>query len=361
LPTVLIAALTAVLVLATVMPWVPWPHGVVRICDFPRLQIAGLAVGLVPITLLFGPSNFVGGGLVLLQVAVVVVQTIHCVRFTPLHPVQSLDHEGDAGGPNVIRILSTNVKMSNRRFAAVIDLISERQPDIAIVMEIDDSWSEALRPLKKEMPYTVEWPNNNAYGMLLLSKLPLVDPELRFLILDNVPSIRTGVVLKNGDHIRLYAVHPEPPVPHEDTIGRDGELVRVATEVRADPLPAIVTGDLNDVAWSRTTRRFQRLSGLLDPRVGRGFYNTFDARYPLLRWPLDHLFHDPQFQVVSIERLRHIGSDHFPIMFALALHPKPCAGNELSQPDQKDVEEARDLVSDSAELDREPIGSRWER
>jgi endonuclease/exonuclease/phosphatase (EEP) superfamily protein YafD len=66
--------------------------------------------------------------------------------------------------------------------------------------------------------------------------------------------------------IRLNAVHPEPAVPYEDTIGRDGELVRVATEVKADPLPAIITGDLHDVAWSRTARRFQRLSGLLDSR-----------------------------------------------------------------------------------------------
>ena len=76
-------------------------------------------------------------------------------------------------------------------------------------------------------------------------------------------------------------------------------------------------GDLNDVAWSRTTRLFQRISGLLDPRVGRRYVNTFHADYPLLRWSLDHVFHSTDFALVAMQRLPHIGSDHFPIYVVL--------------------------------------------
>ncbi len=79
----------------------------------------------------------------------------------------------------------------------------------------------------------------------------------------------------------------------------------------------IVMGDLNDVAWSRTTRLFQRISGLLDPRVGRHYINTFHADYPLLRWSLDHVFHSTDFALVDMQRLAHIGSDHFPIYVVL--------------------------------------------
>ena len=52
---------------------------------------------------------------------------------------------------------------------------------------------------------------------------------------------------------------------------------------------------------------------------GRGLYPTFNAKYPLLRWPLDHLFVSPHFELMQIDRLPDIGSDHFPIYFRLCL------------------------------------------
>jgi endonuclease/exonuclease/phosphatase (EEP) superfamily protein YafD len=210
------------------------------------------------------------------------------------------------------------------------------------------------------MPFVIEQPQDNAYGMTVYSRLPLIAAEVRFLVMDEVPSIKAAVALPDGRKFRLYVLHPEPPVPSEDTLGRDGELILTAKETVSDPLPAIVTGDLNDVAWSRTTRRFQRLSGLLDPRVGRGFYNSFDARFPLLRWPLDHLFHDAQFRLVGIARLPYIGSDHFPMQFDLALAETE-AGNKPGKPGRKDAVEAYSVVKEASELERAPIGTDWER
>ncbi|HYC96113.1 MAG TPA: hypothetical protein VEB39_10490, partial [Sphingomicrobium sp.] len=41
--------------------------------------------------------------------------------------------------------------------------------------------------------------------------------------------------------------------------------------------------------------------------------------YPLLRWPLDHLFVSPHFELMQIDLLPDIGSDHLPIFFRLCL------------------------------------------
>jgi hypothetical protein len=135
----------------------------------------------------------------------------------------------------------------------------------------------------------------------------------------------------------------------------------VGLRVRDETRPVIVTGDLNDVAWSRTTRRFLRVAGLLDPREGRGPYNSFDARYLFLRWPLDHIFHSSHFQVIAMRRLPFVGSDHFPMLYDLALIEAAGEKNGDPEPaDRRDLEEAEELVSTEQKRDRKPIGEDWE-
>jgi hypothetical protein len=126
-------------------------------------------------------------------------------------------------------------------------------------------------------------------------------------------------------------------------------------------LPAVVAGDLNDVAWSTTTRRFQRLSGLLDPRVGRGFFNTFNALWPLVRWPLDHLFHDPQFRLIEMARLPKIGSDHFPMWFRLALADGAGEAAEIPPAPAEEKHEVKKMIAEEKRRPREAIGTDWEQ
>lgn len=121
--------------------------------------------------------------------------------------------------------------------------------------------------------------------------------------------------------IRMHCVHPAPPSPteNEKSKQRDNELMLVAKRARNEQGPVIVTGDLNDVAWSKSTRAFLQESQLLDPRMGRGIYNTFHAKIPIMRWPLDHVFHSDHFMLVELKRLPPFGSDHFALLSELAL------------------------------------------
>ena len=99
---------------------------------------------------------------------------------------------------------------------------------------------------------------------------------------------------------------------------------------------------------------------LLDPRVGRGFYSSFDSRFFFLRWPLDHLFHDARFRVVDLQRLDNVGSDHFPMYFALELNGTAAQGEEVAEASEDDQAELREMTEREAARDRRPVGEDWE-
>lgn len=354
-------SLTGALALATLLPLSKLPFGAIRGLAFPRAQMAILAALAAVFAVMMGGQ--LRGPAVMLGV-IACVQLGYIIKFTAIWPKQSQRASSSqlADKTRQMSLLCANVKMSNRSYARLMRLIKDQDPDVAVAIEVDAEWTQALEEaFCGTYEHWVKVPQDNGYGLCLMSRLPLHDTKVRTLITENVPSIRTGLTLPSGDPVELHILHPEPPVIDHDTKGRDSEIALVGLEAQQAAVPTIVAGDLNDVAWSTTTRRFQRLSGLLDPRVGRGLYNTFHADYAIFRWPLDHLFHSAQFRLVSIKRLDHIGSDHFPIFFQLALTAQPADATPIEPATVQEEVEVRSMIRDEKQRDRAPIGEDWEK
>jgi endonuclease/exonuclease/phosphatase (EEP) superfamily protein YafD len=227
-------------------------------------------------------------------------------------------------------------------------------------VETSEAWDRRLAFLTATHPHVVRKPLPNTYGMHLFSRLPLVSPRVRFLVEEDVPSIKTGLRLRSGVRIDFYGLHPKPP-PLQDTAERDAELVLVGREVAKSRIPSIVLGDLNDVAWSATTRLFQEVSGLLDPRIGRSTYSTFNANWPLLRWPLDHIFFDSSFQLEAMDVQGDIGSDHFPVFAVLCFNPAAAAIQPGPRPEREDLGEAEETVDEGRKEEAEEDGEDGEK
>ncbi len=346
-----IHVISGIFVLFTVLPLLKVDHWTVRVFDFPRLQIASLLALMIVINSIFFSQDKLAFGIsLILLIWALVYQLLKILRYTRLtkHEVKGYKKAPD---DNSISILVSNVLATNRNSEALLKQIESCDPDIVLTLESEKWWEEQMHVLESSYSYTVKKTLDNLYGMHLYSKLELIDPKIKFLVSDEIPSFHSGVKLRSGKVIRIHCLHPKPPSPTEsDTSNdRDAELLIVAREIENDSVRTLVFGDLNDVAWSRTTRLFQKISGLLDPRVGRGFYNTFSARYKYLRWPLDHIFHSSDFMLISIKRLKDIGSDHFPMFARLQYEEqaknhqeKPKAnGDEKEYADEK-IEKAKD-------------------
>ena len=327
----------------------------IRICDFPRLQIvAGLLLALAGALLLPAPRSF-GHSVFVVSLAVAVAYQFSRVwPYTPLHRKQVADASRPEDDHDFhISLMVANVLMYNRDASRCLGHIRHLSPDIVLAVETDDWWLSQLQGITKDYPYTCHAPLPNTYGMLVFSRLPLIEPQIRYILDPDIPSFHGCVRLPGGVIVNMHFLHPKPPAPREskNSARRDAELLAVGKVIQHHDGPTIVAGDLNDVAWSHTSELFRRLSRLLDPRIGRGLLPTFHADYKLLRWPLDHVFHSAHFRLQDLRRLTHIGSDHYPIYIRLSYEPKGWQEqeNRLEAPDADDHEEAEEKIAEGLE------------
>ncbi len=317
---IVIEFISGIVVFSTLWGLLPRNEWWVRCFDFPRLQfltVGGLAwLGLSYIFYLNRAISDLT--LLLLLTGCLLYQAWMILPYTLFWTKQVLQAQHPDPN-NTVSLLVSNVLTPNQNYQALIQHVQTYQPDLLITLETDLRWEKALSVIEKDYPHVVRVPLDNMYGIHLYSRLPLVNPEVKYLFSPEIPSIHTQVRLRSGELLRLYCLHPKPPTPNEawDSTLRDAELLVVGDHVAHQQESCIVAGDLNDVAWSRTTRLFQRISGLLDPRVGRQFMNTFHVNYLLLRWSLDHVFHSTDFSLVDMKLLESIGSDHFPVYTVL--------------------------------------------
>lgn len=318
---ILTLILCTLVLIATGLPLIKSAAWWIRIFDFPRIQIAALTLLAIILASVFLDFKWEFKLPLLLILAIsLVYQLQFVVVYTPLYKTQAKDSNKPVA-ENSFTLLVSNVRMDNddkERFHA---RVKKYNPDILLINEPDRVWAASIGKLDVDYPYSIKYPQENTYGMILLSKLPLTESAVNFLVEDDVPSIFTKITLPSGSNIDFYGVHPKPPMPGSDTYERDTELLIISKKIKETKNPTIIAGDLNDVGWSVTSKLFRKYSGLVDPREGRGLYNTYNVSVPLLRYPLDHIFYSREFGLLTLKKLEDIGSDHFPLLIGLNYEP----------------------------------------
>ncbi len=337
-------------IVVALIPLLPVGFWAVRLCDAPRVQ--ALMLLIIPTTcvsfLLISDyrraENLLLCSLILFVIA---WQAWHVVPYTPLYPREVADASNQQ--PSTVRLLIANVEKGNRQFEEVANVIKRLDPEMVVILEINDAWNEGLSEIKRTFPHHVGVVRSEGLGIELWSKLKLQQPQVRYLVSDKRASILTDVIGNDGNVFRMIAIHPTPPgllqksgdERHDSRI-RDAELSLVARQVaQGDSVPWLVTGDFNDVAWSHTTRLFARVSGLKDPRIGRKLMNTYNAKYLLWRFPIDQVYCSQDTTVHEFDRVQIPGSDHFGVFVELSL---PRSANNRSEASSNDKQETNELI-----------------
>ena len=341
--SIIYLSISWLLIVAVLLPFVRNDYWVFRILEYPRYQKFILCC-LVLTGFIFlneFTDTFTLVTFIIISLCVIYL-TYKISPYTPLakfemKSIKALDKK------NQIKLFSANVYQENTKYQKMITQIRECDPDIIMLMEPDTSWEYEMDILIKDYPHYLKVPLSNTYGILFYSRLQIAEGAIKYLVDKEVPSIEATIKLPSGQLVKIWGLHPKPPVPGEDnrSTAKDKEIMKIAFKAKDEPLPVIVMGDLNDVAWSYVTKLFRKTSGLLDPRRGRGFYSTYSANNWFMRFPLDYVFCSAHFGLIRMKKLPHNGSDHFAMFSHFEFQPRLQHIQQKPTADAEEIGEAK--------------------
>lgn len=230
-----------------------------------------------------------------------------------------------------VKILSANLHSSNKDHQTVFDLIKAEQPDIILLMEVNDAWMRDLRSLNNAYPSHRSVPDGTGdFGISVWSRLPIVNAEFS-LMKDPQPAALVDVPQFDGSFkftdaggreraIRFIGLHPMTPLKPEKVRARDAVLGRTAAAVAARPdLPTIVAGDFNATRYCHVMQPLATEAKLKDVTSPLRFSwpNTWSWWAMGIR--IDHVLATDAWRVVDVHAGRDIHSDHLPIVATLQL------------------------------------------
>jgi endonuclease/exonuclease/phosphatase (EEP) superfamily protein YafD len=221
------------------------------------------------------------------------------------------DLQADVGGQR-LKILYYNVWIHNERRVEIRDYLLRSDADLVLLTEVSESWLKDLA-LEERYPHSYLRPGLSADGSAIYSKYPLKNSR-------RIPEDGYFAALATElgeNHTPLYFIHAAPPTEDFSFSKRE----RLLKNIRADfqsRQRTIVVGDFN-TAFS--SPRFSRIGEILELKTESGFsFTTWKLQaLAFVGTKIDHLFHGEDVTIVSSLQGEDLGSDHYPVIWEVAL------------------------------------------
>ena len=210
-----------------------------------------------------------------------------------------------------LKIAAWNVLTSNSRYEEVLQEIKAQNPDLLLLLEINETWVQKLGSLKANYPYSIIEPREDNFGIGLFSKKPFKHSLFEYF--EKVPSVYAQMEL-DSMVLNVVATHTLPPISQEWSFRRNQHLEKVANFVSKLEGECVVMGDLNVSPYSFVLKDFFKSSKLRDSAKGFGVQNTWKTSTPWVAIPIDHILVSSGLQVKDRIVSGNHGSDHSLIM-----------------------------------------------
>ncbi len=204
-----------------------------------------------------------------------------------------------------------NLLTKNKKYNAVRKEINDKSPDILVIQELDDKWSEELQAVKENYPFIYEISRQDNFGIALYSKIHITEIRKFFVGTLDVPAI-SAFCDYEGKVFEIICIHTTPPTNQTYFKNTQKIIDDLANYVVENGHNVIITGDFNTAPYSYNYKNFVKTSKMKD--LSNIFRPTWSAFWlSPFRITLDHIFVTKSFAVRDYAVGNNIGSDHLPI------------------------------------------------
>jgi endonuclease/exonuclease/phosphatase (EEP) superfamily protein YafD len=216
-----------------------------------------------------------------------------------------------------LRLVVANVEVGNTDFAAVRRLVVKTRPDLFGVTELTPAMA---RHLGNELPgyrTSVVDPREDAYGIGVYSRLPLLSAKIVHVPSDGPASVVARLRVF-GKTVTVVVTHVHTPFAGSIHV-RQLEALAAAARSRLGKRVA-VCGDFNTPPWTGPLRQFAeaaRLRELYGSHAWAGY--SWPTWGSFLRVPLDNCFVGNGVAVTDHHDGPNVGSDHRPLVVDVAV------------------------------------------
>jgi len=218
----------------------------------------------------------------------------------------------------IYKLLHLNLRYDNPEHGKVLSLVGRLMPDIITLNEVSPAWAKRIALLAGSYRYRIVCHiDNHAGGVAILALRPFAEGEGQCLAGGTFATAKLDL---GGHAVEVGAMHLHWPWPFNQA----DQIEDIAPLLGAMSDSAILAGDLNATPWSNASARVADAAGMrsFGPSKPTWLYRKLPEFLRFAGFPIDRILAKGDVDILSVETLEPVGSDHLPVLVQFSIVPQ---------------------------------------